>query len=82
MCRGSIANCLRNHLIKTAVCPSKGEREPTKQHQPTTPAISLLTMSPERELTEKFKEAFESKNVESLLPYLADGMTYELLPST
>ena len=39
-------------------------------------------MSTEREIADKIKEVFESKNVDSLLPYLADGMTYELLPST
>lgn len=78
----SIAICLQNRPIKTAGDPLKGGREPEKQHLPTTPTTSLLTMSTEREITEKFKEAFDSKNVEILLPHLADDMTYELLPST
>ena len=39
-------------------------------------------MSTERELAEKFKEAIETKNIDIIYPYLADGMTYEVLPST
>jgi len=39
-------------------------------------------MSPERELVEKFKEAVETLKVEAIFPYLADEVTYELLPST
>ena len=39
-------------------------------------------MSTERELAEKFKEAIETKNIDGIYPYLADGMTYEVLPST
>jgi hypothetical protein len=39
-------------------------------------------MSTEREFADKFKEAIEARNVESFLPYLADDMTYEILPST
>jgi hypothetical protein len=39
-------------------------------------------MSTERELAYKFKEAIEARNVEDLSPYLADDMTFEVLPST
>ena len=39
-------------------------------------------MSTERELAEKFKEAVETKNIDGIYPYLADGMTYEVIPST
>ena len=39
-------------------------------------------MSTERELAEKFKEAFETKNIDGIYPYLTDDMTYEVLPST
>jgi len=39
-------------------------------------------MSTERELVEKFKEAIGSKNIKTIYPYLAEGMTYEVLPST
>jgi hypothetical protein len=39
-------------------------------------------MSTEREITEKFKEAIEARNVDGIFPYLAEGMTYEVLPST
>lgn len=39
-------------------------------------------MSTERELAEKFKEAVELKSIDVLYPYLAEGMTYEVLPST
>jgi len=39
-------------------------------------------MSTERELAEKFKEAIETKNIDGIYPYLAEGMTYEVLPST
>lgn len=39
-------------------------------------------MSTERELAEKFKEAVEAKNIDNIYPYLADDMTYEVLPST
>jgi hypothetical protein len=39
-------------------------------------------MSTERELAEKFKEAIEAKNIDSILPHLTEGMTYEVLPTT
>ena len=39
-------------------------------------------MSTEREIVQKFKEALETMNVETLVPYLAEDMVYELLPST
>ena len=39
-------------------------------------------MSPEREIAEKFKVAVETKNIDSVIPYLAEDLTYELLPST
>lgn len=39
-------------------------------------------MSTEREIVQKFKEAIETKNVDGFLPYMAEGMTYEVLPST
>jgi hypothetical protein len=39
-------------------------------------------MSSERQLVEKFKEAIEKKNIDVICPYLAEGMTYEILPST
>jgi len=39
-------------------------------------------MSTERELAGKFKEAFETKNVDIISPHLTDDMTYEVLPST
>lgn len=39
-------------------------------------------MSTERELVEKFNEAFQTKKMGLIYPYLADDMTYEVLPST
>ena len=39
-------------------------------------------MSSEREIVEKFKEGVETMKVETIIPYLADDVTYELLPST
>ena len=39
-------------------------------------------MSTERELAYKFKEAIEARNLEGLPPYLAEDMTFEVLPST
>jgi len=39
-------------------------------------------MSTERELAEKFKEAIGTRDVNAIYPYLAEGMTYEVLPST
>ena len=39
-------------------------------------------MSSEREIIEKFKEAVETLKVETIIPHLADDVTYELLPST
>ena len=49
---------------------------------PTTPTIPHLNMSTERELTGKFKEAIETKDINSVYPYLAEDMTYEILPSS
>ena len=37
-------------------------------------------MSTERELVEKFKEAFETRNIDKFSPYLTEDMTYEILP--
>jgi len=39
-------------------------------------------MSTERELVDKFKEAFEARNIDLIDPYLAEEMSYELLPSS
>ena len=39
-------------------------------------------MSTERELAEKFREAIEAKNIDSIFPHLTEDMTYEVLPST
>jgi len=39
-------------------------------------------MSTEREIVDKFKEAMETKNPEVLLPYLAEDMSFSVLPST
>ena len=39
-------------------------------------------MSTEREIVEKFKEAVELRNIDIILPYMAEDMVYELLPST
>ena len=39
-------------------------------------------MSTERELTDKFKEAIETKNIDVIYPYLTEDMTYDLLPSS
>jgi hypothetical protein len=39
-------------------------------------------MSSERELADKFKEAIETRNIDVVYPYLAEDMTYEILPST
>lgn len=39
-------------------------------------------MSTEREIAQKFKEAVEVKSMDIILPYLADDVTYELLPTT
>ena len=39
-------------------------------------------MSTEREIVEKFKEGVETKNMNVILPYLTEDVTYELLPST
>jgi hypothetical protein len=39
-------------------------------------------MSTERELADKFGEALEARNIEIVLPYLAEDMTYEVLPSS
>lgn len=39
-------------------------------------------MSTERELVEKFNEALETKKLDLIYPYLADDLTYEVLPST
>ena len=39
-------------------------------------------MSTEREIAEKFKDAVETMKIDVVLPYLAEDMTYELLPST
>jgi len=39
-------------------------------------------MSTEREIAEKFKDAVETMKLDVIVPYLADDMTYELLPST
>jgi predicted DNA-binding protein len=59
----------------------KGVESRERLH-PTTPTTSRLRMSTERELAYKFKEAIEARNVEDLSPYLADDMTFEVLPST
>ena len=37
-------------------------------------------MSAQEQLFNKFKEAFETKNLDSLDPFLTEGMTYETLP--
>ena len=39
-------------------------------------------MSTQREIVEKFKEALETKNLDIITPYMAEDMTYELLPSS
>ena len=39
-------------------------------------------MSTEREIAEKFKEAVETMKIDTIVPYLAEDMVYELLPST
>ena len=39
-------------------------------------------MSSEREIVEKFKEAVETKNMDSFAPYLAEDATIQMLPST
>jgi len=39
-------------------------------------------MSTEREIAEKFKEAMETRNIDVIVPYLAEDVTYDLLPST
>jgi len=39
-------------------------------------------MSTEREIAEKFREGVEAKDLNLILPYLAEDVTYELLPST
>ena len=41
-----------------------------------------LNMSTEREIAEKFKDAVETMKIDVVFPYLAEDMTYELLPST
>lgn len=46
------------------------------------PTFFLPTMSTERELVDKFNEAFGTKKMEHIYPYLADDMIYEVLPST
>ena len=38
--------------------------------------------STERELTEKYQEAMEMRDLNGVCPYLADDMTFEILPST
>jgi len=56
-----------------------------KRPNPTISAIPTthtLNMSSERELAEKFKEAVEARNIDRICPYFADGMTYQVLPST
>jgi len=39
-------------------------------------------MSTERQIVEKFKEALETKNIDVIVPHMAEDMAYELLPST
>lgn len=39
-------------------------------------------MSTERQIVEKFKEALETKDMGIVSPYLAEGATVEILPST
>ena len=39
-------------------------------------------MSSEREIVEKFKEAVETKEMDSFAPYLAEDATIQMLPST
>jgi len=39
-------------------------------------------MSTEREIADKFKEAMETRNIDLIVPYLAEDATYDLLPST
>ena len=39
-------------------------------------------MSTQREIVDKFKEAYEAGDLTILDPYLADDMTYQVLPST
>jgi len=39
-------------------------------------------MSTEREIVEKFREAIETMNIDSIVPYMAEDMVYEMLPST
>jgi len=36
----------------------------------------------EREIAEKFKEVMETRNIDIIAPYLAEDVTYDLLPST
>jgi len=39
-------------------------------------------MSTEREIVEKFKEALETMKPDAIVPYMAEDMAYEILPST
>jgi len=39
-------------------------------------------MSTEREIVEKFKEALETMKPDTIVPYMAEDMTCEFLPST
>lgn len=47
-----------------------------------TPTTLSPDMSTEREIVDLFPVAFKKKNLEILEPYLAESMTYQLLPST
>ena len=39
-------------------------------------------MSTERELIVKYQEAMETRDLNGVYPYLADDMTFEILPSS
>jgi hypothetical protein len=78
----SITSWCITGLIKAARNPFKGGTENRERPRPTTPTTPRQSMSTERELADKFGEALEARNIEIVLPYLAEDMTYEVLPSS
>ena len=75
-------DALSNQPIKPShQKPLKGGHERRNDTQ-LPPPLPHLNVSPKREIAGKLKEAVETLKVDTICPYLADDVTYELLRST
>ena len=79
----TLPSSLSNQPIKCShQKASKGGHERRKDLTQLPPPLPHLKVSSKREIAGKFEEVVETLKLDTICPYLADDVTYELLRST